>query len=420
MRVLCALVFLVFFTLCCASCATETGSLSVPKVGNYYYWFAYKGSNGSDTVTPPRLFKEQKTTIDLPLVKDEVPNCKLFVLDARTGNEAVLDISAKPKAPVEFRLTSDDFIHLRKVQILVTSTSQDAPVAAGTVTLRDEKNSARVQVLDPFAKGIVEFTDVPIGPVEVTVASGEASATQRLTLSADREDQIPLIEVSVSGNVPTVKVDTNSTADKTSKTQEQPPAGRTRRGIDFPMVLVGLVIIVVIVYAAIRVMHRSGRDFKRIMEKMGIDLPDESRPASPAQPSSFEPVDPSVCPFCGTKKDTVTGVCACSVGSSPAAGTQASSGPRMVVTQGPHLGSIFALEGETVTIGRDPSNTIALSQDSTVSRRHARIIRSDGEYTIVDEGSSNGTFVNGVRVTTSSVRFGDEIQVGNTKLRFEA
>ena len=48
-------------------------------------------------------------------------------------------------------------------------------------------------------------------------------------------------------------------------------------------------------------------------------------------------------------------------------------------------------------IGRAAENAVALPQDSAVSRRHAS--RRGGRYTLRDEGSANGTFVNGMRVT---------------------
>ncbi|NLB94917.1 MAG: FHA domain-containing protein [Armatimonadetes bacterium] len=71
-------------------------------------------------------------------------------------------------------------------------------------------------------------------------------------------------------------------------------------------------------------------------------------------------------------------------------------------------------------IGRSAESDLPLVQDSTVSRRHASVIRQEGGYLIRDEGSSNGTFVNGQRVTEQLLRPGDEIQVGSTRIRFEA
>lgn len=57
--------------------------------------------------------------------------------------------------------------------------------------------------------------------------------------------------------------------------------------------------------------------------------------------------------------------------------------------------------GATTIIGRDADNTIGVLQTS-VSRRHAALTWSGGEWRVADLGSRNGTFVDGVRVTTAT------------------
>lgn len=69
-----------------------------------------------------------------------------------------------------------------------------------------------------------------------------------------------------------------------------------------------------------------------------------------------------------------------------------------------------------VTIGRGPSNDIALGWDTEVSRLHAELERMGGEWTLVDEGlSRGGTLLNGSPVTgRQRLRDGDVIQAGQT------
>jgi adenylate cyclase len=70
------------------------------------------------------------------------------------------------------------------------------------------------------------------------------------------------------------------------------------------------------------------------------------------------------------------------------------------------------------TLGRHPDNTIQLL-DRIVSKNHCQIERSDKQYTLIDQGSLNGTYVNGERVQGSrTLRQDDEITLGSTKIVF--
>jgi pSer/pThr/pTyr-binding forkhead associated (FHA) protein len=57
--------------------------------------------------------------------------------------------------------------------------------------------------------------------------------------------------------------------------------------------------------------------------------------------------------------------------------------------------------------------------DSTVSRKHARVENEGGAFVVYDEGSSNGTTVNGVRVTRQQISPGDTVAFGSSMFRFE-
>jgi hypothetical protein len=77
------------------------------------------------------------------------------------------------------------------------------------------------------------------------------------------------------------------------------------------------------------------------------------------------------------------------------------------------------LDSRTVTIGRTADNDIPLVDDFT-SARHARIEpRRDGVW-VADAGSTNGTYVNGEKLTRPHrLEAGDVVRVGNTDLRYE-
>ncbi len=83
------------------------------------------------------------------------------------------------------------------------------------------------------------------------------------------------------------------------------------------------------------------------------------------------------------------------------------------------IGRVVRLDAEEVTIGRAPETTLFIDEIG-VSRVHARIVaQPEGGFELIDERSTNGTFVNGERVTRQLLRDGDIVQVGSaTVLRY--
>jgi FHA domain-containing protein len=96
---------------------------------------------------------------------------------------------------------------------------------------------------------------------------------------------------------------------------------------------------------------------------------------------------------------------------------------RLVVLASPALGDgeEFALDASALTIGRANNNDVALPDDEYASGRHARFEpRRDGIW-VEDIGSTNGTFVNGIRLTRErKLTPGDVVRIGETDLRFES
>jgi FHA domain len=81
----------------------------------------------------------------------------------------------------------------------------------------------------------------------------------------------------------------------------------------------------------------------------------------------------------------------------------------------------FVLDSTGISIGRGNPNDVRLDADEYASAQHARVEpRRDGVW-IEDVGSTNGTYVNGVRLSRPrKLSIGDLVRVGETDLRFEA
>lgn len=92
----------------------------------------------------------------------------------------------------------------------------------------------------------------------------------------------------------------------------------------------------------------------------------------------------------------------------------------LVQLRGGDMGRRFELQQQAMDIGRDPSSDIVLESDS-VSRRHARIEPSAGGHRVVDNLSTNGTYLNNEPVQGEApLRSGDYVQIGEAIFKYLA
>ena len=101
---------------------------------------------------------------------------------------------------------------------------------------------------------------------------------------------------------------------------------------------------------------------------------------------------------------------------------QAVNPGRLVVVQSQVLtvGEQYDLDSSPLTVGRGTQNDVSIDGDEFASARHVRVEpRRDGVW-VSDVGSTNGTYVNGVRIDRPrKLVQGDVVRVGETELRFE-
>lgn len=94
-------------------------------------------------------------------------------------------------------------------------------------------------------------------------------------------------------------------------------------------------------------------------------------------------------------------------------------GFRLIIVAGPDIGTEWAFKGSKhrVTIGRGSENELDFP-DIAVSRHHATIELVNTQFFLKDEGSNNGTLLNGVAIEREALCSGDEIVIGARSLRF--
>jgi diguanylate cyclase (GGDEF)-like protein len=87
----------------------------------------------------------------------------------------------------------------------------------------------------------------------------------------------------------------------------------------------------------------------------------------------------------------------------------------LVVLAGASVGEMYKVEGDSVIIGRGQKAQIRLFDDG-ISREHAQLVIEDGNIYLMDLGSTNGTFCNGLKVDKKQLIDGDKILVGSTTI----
>lgn len=91
--------------------------------------------------------------------------------------------------------------------------------------------------------------------------------------------------------------------------------------------------------------------------------------------------------------------------------------PEIVGRRGSLAGERFGIGDKPLTFGRKAGNTVVIASVSA-SRLHAEVRREGHGFVLYDRGSSNGTRVNGERVTSHVLQPGDVIAIGDETFSF--
>lgn len=393
------------------------------RKGTYVYWFSYTDGVGDSRVTLPQSFKGKSAELDTEKLGETSKDIKLYVMNKRTSNMAIVDYTA-PKSkdkPSPIKLTEDDFEYIRSAKLRIVS-EDGAPIESAVVNITDGLGQPMKALVTPADEGVASFENVATGEISVKVEANGLKRTidSDIELPAKRDTSGFETDIKVAGDIDTLPkavIKEIPTKEKPQKAKEAQSGGSAI--LQFIAGLIFLGVLIAVIYAIVK---SKGISAESALKKLGVELPsDQAATTAESQPSA-PAVDPSVCEFCGQKKDAA-GNCACTVSPSaspfgaPAQST--GSGPRIIGIQGAYAGQIFAISG-LVVIGRESERDIALVNDSTVSRRHASISAENGGFIIKDEGSANGTFVNGAKITEQKLTPGDEIQLGGSRFRFDA
>src|ERR1700759_512461 len=93
--------------------------------------------------------------------------------------------------------------------------------------------------------------------------------------------------------------------------------------------------------------------------------------------------------------------------------------PRLVAQSPEFSGTSFDLKGPEMTVGRLEDNAISVAHAS-VSGHHAILTLDEQDYVLKDLDSTNGTRVNGEKITSQKLRRNDMVRLGNIELLYDS
>ena len=396
--------------------------LNVEKKGTYIYWFSYVDGLGKDQVTQPVKLKGQSGDLDVTPLGTTFKKARLFVMNKKTGNMAILDYAAPkdPKAAKPIEVKDDAFTYVRTVRLKAIA-EDGSPLESAVVEITDGDGTDMRAIVTPADGGVAAFENVATGEISVKVRAKGVAKTVDSDIELPSKRDTPGFEkdIKVTGDVDTLQVAKAGSREGKAPSEPEKAGGGISAALQ---TLAGLILVIVVIAIVYVVLKSKGVTTEQALKSLGVQLPGDqadvgAAPGAPPSPA----VDPNVCQFCGQRKDA-NGNCACSVPSGPISQplTPSPQGvPRLVGIQGTYMGQVFEIPSGSKVMGREAECDIALVNDTTSSRRHATITVMGSDYSIRDEGSSNGTFVNGARITEQKLMPGDEVQVGGTRFKFE-
>ena len=342
------------------------------------------------------------------------------VLDEVSGLVASLPVSKlkrRKKIPVE----PEDFNKLQAVTVHLNSKNGE-PAAKGVIRLTPKDSEPLQYGLTTMDNGFVRFENVPLGKAQVKAYAntGDDVVKQTVIIAATVGGRGQDITLTLPVDVRTVKPSPSPAAPGTtvvinnSEAKPQPPKNDWTSGI------VGLALLVGGGVFGVRFLKQRNmtpqEGFQFLLTRLGVDNPGASVPGSEHSGLRATVPDAVQAPLPALSDLPGAGVAA------PVESVRALPGVHLVGLAGAVAGQNIAMESDTesmVSVGRDPKCTIPLPNDSMVSRRHAVFVANGKGWDLMDEASTNGTFLNGKRIENrTALMNGDEIQIGMARFRF--
>ena len=371
-----------------------------------------------DAVGPPstQSVSGKSTEIEVP---SSTRGVKVYVHDKATGNVASRFLSTIMRTRSDtWQVRSDQEKHAFRITFRIEHDGE--PVAIAMVKLSGNGYDED-ELLTPADDGSVSFYTVPYGDVKVTVEykSGGVSKSlpeQEFEVAADSAEH-PDYVLTIEDDVETVA----APADPADEADEKQPSNIVATILNMA---IGIVAIGGISYMIWRYVKANPNQTAAALKKAGVQIPDDQadtamttpKPAGPPEQiilddAAPEPVQIEDARAVHAAPDTVQPEGSPAVPAAPAA-----KNPRLVRADG----SVYAIKEGVQTAGREAGAELSIQGEASVSRYHAQISRTGDSVSVMDIGSTNGTFINGTKVSAEMILSpGDSVQFGSVQYRYE-
>lgn len=370
-----------------AAAATE---LTLPGDGPYRVWTDTNPNSAPTDVIDP---KEPKVSVE----------SKGWIMVEDTEAGTLFAQKVAPETP-EREINPNEFQSVAKTTVRVTHLGK--PVSAMSVIATQKSTSLRAMIT-PSDKGEVTFYGLRIGELTVRLegrSKGEPispAIEQRFTLSP----KLGPLEISVAQEVDTVgasePAESKPEIPASTVPEQGNPIGRAIMGLLF------LAITAALVLYAYRWVKSNPTQVDQVLKKAGIEIPKDGAGTAPDDPDAPDPI------AAAASQPPSQIILPPDPGLVSASATVFS--PRFV----DELGQVLELPEGIHQVTREPGSPISIS-DPSISRAHARVSVQNGTVSVLDEGSTNGTFVNGNRIEAETqLQPGDTVQFGTKRFRLE-
>jgi hypothetical protein len=373
--------------------------------GKREVWIQDKGKLSE---LPERTSSSGKAiTIDAPSSSKDMV---VLVRDVEKNNVATKPLDQVVKAG-SWKVADGDYGYAFIVPFSVLH--DDKPVVSAIVHMGDRQELVSIE-----DEGVALFHIVPFGDVEVTVdykSGGEDKSLAAQTFEAKKDMGVgPVFALVITDDVATIEpkqtegTEVGATTEPGAKTDDvkEPETPKTNAFSTFLNMLIGLAVVGGIGYAIWRFVQSNPDKTKDLLQKGGVPMPGDDPGAAPVAPAKAGP----------PKQILLDDAAPLAAAAAPVV----DAGP---VVKNPRLvksdGSLYIVQDGDQTVGRENA-ALTIGGESSVSRTHARLTRTGDAVMLEDAGSTNGTFVNGQRLSGPRALVpGDSVQFGAVQYRYE-